>query len=433
MPPTRGVCIALSGGIDSVVLLHALAPWARECGIPFGAMHVHHGISLHADAWARFCSDLCDSLRVACKIVRVDISRWRDQGIEAAARAARWQALARCGAHHIALAHHRDDQAETVLLQLLRGAGVPGLAGMGVEGSVPGRAKDERATPIVLRPMLDVTRTQIEAFARARGLAWIDDESNDDITLARNYLRHRVMPLLVANEPAAVANLARSARHLAQAADLLTELGRADLRRLMQQGSLRLPALLALPEGRAANALRVWVRDQAVMAPTSVQLDELIRQLRQAQPAATVAFESPQYALRRYRDRLYFIGEQAVAPTRFEIAWNGRARWPLPLLGGVLTMRKRLGIGIAGRWMRSERITVRSRLPGGQICLNPGGGHRSLKNLFQEAGVPPWERERLPLVHVDGELACVPGIGVDVAFRARDGELGWTAIWRLGL
>ena len=97
----------------------------------------------------------------------------------------------------------------------------------------------------------------------------------------------------------------------------------------MQQGSLRLPALLALPEGRAANALRVWVRDQAVMAPTSVQLDELIRQLRQAQPAATVAFESPQYALRRYRDRLYFIGEQAVAPTRFEIAWNGRARWPL--------------------------------------------------------------------------------------------------------
>lgn len=429
MPPSKGVCVALSGGIDSVVLLHVLLPWARTRGIPLAAMHVHHGISPNADAWARFCRELCERLHVPFRAVRVDISPWRDQGIEAAARAARWQALGACGANHIALAHHKDDQAETVLLQLLRGSGVPGLAAMGFEAALPGPFKREHGGPIIVRPMLDVTRGEIEGYARHHGLAWIHDESNDDVAMTRNFLRREVMPRLTAAEPAAVANLARSARHLAQAAELLMELGRADIGRSPRASSLLLPPLLALGESRMQNALRAWLRDRNVMPPSTVQLEELIRQLRQARPAARVEFQCAQFALRRYRDRLYLMRPQPDAPATFEFEWNGRTRWALPPLGGVLTMRKRTGAGIADRWMRPGRISIRSRVAGGCIRLNAGGGHRSLKNVFQEAAVPPWERDRLPLIHVDGNLACIPGIGVDLTFRAAAGEVGWGATW----
>ena len=217
MPATKGVCVALSGGVDSTVLLHVLAPWARVRGIALSAMHVHHGISANADEWARFCASLCDALQVPYKIVRVDISPWHNQGLEAAARAARWEALAKCGADHIALAHHQDDQAETVLLQLLRGAGVPGLAGMGTERALtlersrrdgklePQAAVGANKPPTIVRPMLAVTRAQIEQFARQHGITSIRDESNDDVAFTRNYLRHTVMPLLVAKQPAATA------------------------------------------------------------------------------------------------------------------------------------------------------------------------------------------------------------------------------------
>ncbi|MFN0300280.1 MAG: tRNA lysidine(34) synthetase TilS [Burkholderiales bacterium] len=445
MPATKAVCVALSGGVDSTVLLHVLAPWARARGIALSAMHVHHGISANADEWARFCASLCDALRVPHQIVRVDISPWRHQGVEAAARAARREALATCGAEHLALAHHQDDQAETVLLQLLRGAGVPGLAGMATERALmlgrrtrdgkpaPQAAKSTTSTtkpPIVVRPMLAVTRAQIEQFARQHGIKSIRDESNDDVAFTRNYLRHTVMPLLIAKQPAAPANLARSALHLAEANALLTELGRSDIRRVMKGQSIILRPLLALGPARTANALRTWIRDENWRVPTTAQLEELIRQLFDARQAARTAFESDEFALRRYRDRLHLVSRRMAIPSDIAIEWNGRKRWPVASLGGVFTFRRCTGEGIADRWMKPENIITRMRADGGRIRLNAGGGHRSLKNVFQEAGLPPWERERLPLIYVGGTLACVPGIGVDLAFRANAGELGWRVRWR---
>ncbi|MSQ19526.1 MAG: tRNA lysidine(34) synthetase TilS [Betaproteobacteria bacterium] len=435
MPSSSGVCVALSGGIDSVVLLHVLQAWAGRGGVPLAAMHVHHGISPNADAWARFCAGLCAAYGIPLQIVRVDITPWRDQGIEAAARIARRQALADCGASHVALAHHRDDQAETVLLQLLRGAGLPGLAAMGAHRVVRNPAMavtNDMANPlpVFVRPMLDVTRAQIDAYARRHGLAWVHDESNDNTALTRNYLRHHVVPLLVAREPAAIANLARSARHLAQAADLLETLGQLDLRGMQRRESLLLARLLALADDRATNAMRTWLRGEAVPAPSTVQMEEFLRQLRQARPAANVAYESAGYALRRFRDRLYLLRHRDHLPIDATAEWNGRMRWSVPILGGVLIMRRRVGVGMGDRWVQAGRVFARLRTAGARIRLHPGGGSKTLKNVFQEAGVPPWERERLPLVHINSELAYVPGIGVDAAFRAARNEIGWTVAWR---
>lgn len=441
MPATKAVCVALSGGVDSTVLLHVLAPWARARGIALSALHVHHGISANADDWAQFCAGRCDALQVPCRIARVDIAPWRDQGLEAAARTARWEALAQCGVEHLALAHHQDDQAETVLLQLLRGAGVPGLAGMGTERALtPGRSQRGGKLgphaaaikpPTVVRPMLAVTRAQIEQFARQHGISSICDESNDDVAFTRNYLRHTVMPLLVARQPGAMGNLARSARHLAQADELLATLGRMDSRRLTKGRSIHLPPLLGFGPARAMNALRTWIRDENARVPTTAQLEELIRQLVDAQPAAHTAFESDDYELRRYRDRLYLVGRRMAPSSDVSAEWNGRKRWPLPSLGGEFTFRRCPADGIADRWMKPGTITARIRAAdGGRIRLNAGGGHRSLKNVFQEAGLPPWERERLPLVYIGGTLACVPGIGVDLAFRAGADEVGWLVKWR---
>ncbi len=443
MPATKGVCVALSGGVDSTVLLHVLVPWARGRGIALSALHVHHGISANADEWARFCAARCDALRVPFRIVRVDISPWRDQGLEAAARAARWEAFAQCGADYLALAHHQDDQAETVLLQLLRGAGVPGLAGMGTERAFMSRrpSRDGKmgspATvgttkpPTVVRPMLAVTRAEIEQFARQHGITSIRDESNDDVAFTRNYLRHTVMPLLVAKQPAATANLARSARHLAQADALLSELGRMDLRRVKKGRSIHLPPLLAFGPARAVNALRTLIRDENWRAPATAQLEELIRQLFDAQPAAHTSFETDEFELRRYRDRLHLVSRRMALPRSIAVEWNGRKRWPVSSLGGVFTFRRCPGDGIADRWMKPGNIIAQIRAAaGGRIRLNAGGGHRSLKNVFQEAGLPPWERERLPLIYIDRTLACVPGIGVDLAFRANADELGWLVSWR---
>ncbi len=430
MPSSSGVCVALSGGIDSVVLLHVLQSWARRCNVPLSALHVHHGISANADAWANFCADLCATYGVRLQVARVDIAPWRDQGIEAAARMARWQALAGCGARHIALAHHRDDQAETILLQLLRGAGLPGLAAMGAHREVridPARA---RPIPVFVRPMLDVTRAQIDEYARRHGLAWVHDESNDNTALTRNYVRHAVMPLLIAREPAAIANLARSARHLAQAADLLDALGQLDLRGMKNRDSLRLTRLLALSDDRATNAMRTWLRSEQAPPPTTVQMEELLRQLRHARPAANVTFESAGYALRRFRDRLYLVRRCDDPPIDPDTQWTGRMRWPIPDLGGVLIMRRRVGVGMGDRWVQAGRVSARLRTAGARIRLHASGGSRTLKNIFQEAGLPPWERERLPLVHIDGELAYIPGVGVDAAFRAARNEVGWTVAWR---
>ncbi|MBC7780347.1 MAG: tRNA lysidine(34) synthetase TilS, partial [Proteobacteria bacterium] len=235
--PTKTVCVGLSGGCDSVVLLHALVQFARGHRLRVRALHVHHGLSPNADRWAAFCRTLCRNLGVPLKVQKVIVDRALGIGIEAAARAERYRVFAVQSAASIALAHHRDDQAETVLLQLLRGAGLRGLAAMlpSTEGAGAPKAAGRSAAagltsvvmaPAIVRPLLALPRATLEHYATVQGLSWIDDESNADTAFARNFIRHDVLPLLETRYPAARTTLARSARLLGEAQALIETVAR---------------------------------------------------------------------------------------------------------------------------------------------------------------------------------------------------------------
>jgi len=416
----RVVRVGLSGGCDSMVLLDATR---RAFGdtIRVEAVHVHHGLSPNADAWADFCERACAALGVPLRVARTSIEPWRALGVEAAARLMRYEALLAPGADVLLLAHHLDDQAETVLVQLLRGAGVAGLAAMPMARAGIG--------PVVVRPFLGFTRATLEQRARERCLPWIDDESNADMRYVRNRVRHELMPGLVAIMPSAAENLARSARHLGEAAGLLEILGRDDRRALARGHQLDAAGLRALSPARAANVLRTWLRDAGLPMPRTAQVDEFLRQLHDMASDACIEVRCDGAALRAWRDGVHLV--QATPPARdCAMSWMDGAAMALPDGRGVLAFEPALGQGIAERFLVPEILDLRQRAAGDRFRLHDGAkGSRSIKNLFQAHGVPPWERTAWPMVHVGGELIGIPDIAIAAGQAARPGEPGWRMHW----
>lgn len=277
------VDVGLSGGIDSVVLLHLLR---RASQLPVRAIHVHHGLSTNADDWAVFCQNFCDSLRVDLTICRVSIDRSHGDGLEAAARNARYAAFAELHLDAVFLAQHRGDQAETVLLNLLRGTGLIGLAAMPQE-RIRGNLR-------ILRPLLDIGRDEIEAYARCEGLRWIEDESNADCRLTRNFIRHEVLPDLQVRFPNAEQALAGTAGHLAESALLLDELAAADWLAVSVEHVVPMMEVRRMAAIRLKNLLRWRLRNLGWQVPVATRLDEFARQLLTAGPDRHPALELPQ-------------------------------------------------------------------------------------------------------------------------------------------
>ena len=269
--PKPRVCVAFSGGLDSSVLLDVLALEAAAELIAVSAIHVHHGLSANADAWSRHCAATCDRLRIPLEIVRVRVQHRARQSIEEEARKARYAALRDVRADVVALAHHADDQAETILLQLLRGAGPKGLAAMAAVGT----ADANGAAPIYWRPFISIDRAQLAAYAADAGLAWVEDESNRDCDLRRNYLRQHVMPRIAGAFPASGRLLARAARLQAEAASLLDVLADMDIETLSLEAGLDCPRLALLARDRQANLLRRWLTRAGARAPSSARLAAL--------------------------------------------------------------------------------------------------------------------------------------------------------------
>jgi tRNA(Ile)-lysidine synthase len=409
--------------MDSVALLSALAELAPPMRFSLRAVHVNHGISPNAGRWAGFCAELCARLRVPLQVEAVDIAPHRVLGLEAAARKARYQVFARVDADFVVLAQHRDDQAETLLLRLLRGAGLRGLSAMSPLRSMSG------ARARLLRPLLDVPRAEIEAYARRRGLEWIEDESNSDSVRHRNFLRHEVFPMLQRQFPAAHASIARAAANLAEARELLDAMARSDLESCGDGDTLDLPALQSLGEARAKNALRYWC-DVRGMAPLSAaRTAELLRQLRESRADSQASLAAGEWRFLRYRGRLHLRQVAADVSGDLNEVWNGENALPLVALGGVLKFKPEEGRGLSVDRLRSGRVTVRLRRGGERLRLDRRRPRRTLKNLFQERGVPPWRRDRLPLVYCDENLVSVPGIGDACEFRAEPGEAGLIVTW----
>lgn len=422
-PAGSSILIGLSGGVDSVVLLHLLASLAPQYSWKLSALHVHHGISPNADAWAEFCAELCKSHAIPLQVERVDIAPLRDRGVEAAARELRHQALYRQPVDFIALAHHSDDQAETLLLQLLRGAGIKGGAAMAP-------ARGATRGPVLLRPLLDASRAELVDYAARQGLKWVEDESNTDEKYPRNFLRHRVFPLLEQRFPACRTTLARAAGHFAEADTLLDVLAEQDAQGAFDGATLDVTRLSKLDYARAKNLLRWFLQQRGALMPENPRLEEMLRQLCTARDDAQVCVAWGGWEMRRYRARAHVRNKQTEPPPGFSVSWGGEERLALP--GGMLQFLPCRGEGISRSRLDSAPVTVRMRR--GEESLRPDAARpvRSLRYLFQECGIPPWQRAGWPLLYCGGTLVAVPEIGVESAWRAASGEAGVILRWTQG-
>lgn len=422
--PTR-IAIALSGGRDSMVLLDALAVLAPELGIALSAVHVHHGLSANADAWAAFCVDECAKRAVPFAVQRVRVERAGGASLEATARTARYAALANVDADIVALAHHADDQAETLLLQLLRGSGPHGLAAMPRHHGPP-------TGPALLRPFLRLPRAAIDAYASTRALTWVDDESNANTGMKRNFLRHEIAPHLATAFPGYPATLVRAAQHQAEAAQLVDELAALDAASAIAPdvtpgATLDRAALIALSERaphRARNLLRWFLRQQGLAAPSAARLAAMLEQLTLAATDARVRLVHDGAEVGIHRGRIV-VHLPTAGP--FAIAWQGESQLALP--HGTLEFTSCVGMGIAHSALHSNAVIVRARAGGERIRLAADRPAHALKRLLQNVGMPLWQRESLPLVFCGSALAAVPGIGVDVAFQAARDAPGYALVW----
>lgn len=410
--------VGLSAGLDSVVLLHALAmlPQARARGLR--AVHVHHGLHADADQWLRHCEAICEALDVPLHSVRVEVPRDSGEGIEAAARHARHAAFAaELGDDEVlVLAHHRDDQAETFLLRALRGSGVDGLAAM--------RSWRRFGRGWLWRPLLAHSRVQLLAYAQAHGLRWIEDPSNSDPRFDRNFLRHQVLPLLGERWPHVHAALARSAELSSQATELLAEedvrclalLRTADAHAISREG------LQALPPARRARLLRRWIADLALPPLPAEGITQIEAQVLTARDDADPCFHWQGAELRAWRDLVHAGAARPSLEVGWGCEWNGTAPLSLPD-GSALLLLGASGFG------RSVRVHARQ---GGERITLPGRDHsHTLKHVLQDLGVPPWVRERLPVLSDDsGEVLAAGDLAWSAAFDAWLRERGARLLWQ---
>ncbi len=369
---------------------------------------------------------------IAFAAQRVEVVRERGVSVEAAAREARYRALdalcAQHGATTLWLAQHADDQAETVLLQLLRGAGLAGLAAMAA-GYLPAGATVTR-----VRPLLHLLRAQLEQYAAERKLTWVDDESNADTRYARNALRHDVMPALAVHFPGFRDALARTAGHAASAQRLLDDLARLDMQTAARDAGrvLSRAALLVLDDERALNLLRFWMRSLGLPAASTARLTDALRQLREVSDAHNLRVDHAGEALRSYRDEIYWeAGDSAepadetalVARAVSQLAWHGESIWRLPQWRGTFVFAEAAAGDpdtVPVTLLSTALLTARSRGGGERMHTRAEGPARTLKNLFQERGVPAWKRD-VPLLFAGDTLLFVPLLGVNRAVLMEEG------------
>jgi tRNA(Ile)-lysidine synthase len=439
------IAIALSGGLDSSALLHLAHAWARERGVALHAFHIHHGLSANADAWLAHCEQACAALGVTFEARRVELVRKEKTGTEEAARKSRYAALgALCREHGVNLlltAHHQDDQAETVLLQLLRGSGPAGLSGMDAANAAP----ELLANPdlVMARPLLSASRKQLAAYVAEHNIGYINDESNDDPRFARNALRHKVMPALADAFPGFQERFARSAQHAQSAQRLLTELAVQDLAMCLDADCLDIAKLRTLSTDRSYNLLRYWFGTRNLRMPSAAWLSEMLTQLLEARDGSQVLVTHPDCHVRRHRDRLHLTPKledlEGTREDEFDkspgtsFVWSGEIELAFPAYGGVLHIEPAAEgeDGLDADWLRAQKLMIEFRRGGERLKPAHNRPTRGLKYHYQALDIPAWERARLPVVSTPKQLLFAAGIGMDCT-QLMGGEgrfrLRWSAV-----
>jgi tRNA(Ile)-lysidine synthase len=397
----RRFVIALSGGLDSTALTHALASAAGRHGVPMLAVHVDHGLHPDSPVWAGHCRRFAAELGVEFRMLGVVVDLQSGRGPEAAARTARYSALRGLlePGDWLLSGHHEDDQAETVLLNLMRGSGPAGLAGI----------RDCRPFAVgwLVRPLLDVPRSDLARYVRAHGLDYVADPSNLDQELDRNYLRHEVMPRLAARWPDAARRIRRSAALAREAEQLHAQFAAVDRRGLGERADrLRLDGLRALSPERQRNVLRNTIFELGLPMPGARHLDRILTDLVGAREDAQPLVTWPGARARRYRDCLYLLadGELDAARPRSRPITEGHV--PVPGGLGVLVFDRHAATGLCEAVMNAG-LELRFRQGGEEIKPSDHKHTKKLKKLLQDAGIVPWMRDRLPLVYADGRLVAV--------------------------
>jgi tRNA(Ile)-lysidine synthase len=413
-------CVALSGGLDSTVLLAALAAAGLGRGTSLRAIHVDHGLHPDAAQWSAHCRALAARLGVPCEVVAVDARPAAGESPEAAARAARYAALAarlRPGGL-LLTAHHADDQLETVLLQWLRGGGLRAVAGM--------RPVAPFAGGWLGRPLLGFTRADLAAWAGTQGLTWLEDPSNADPRFDRNYLRLEVLPRLRARWPAAAVTIGRVAEQAAEVLEVAAAVSAADLATLVEGETLSLGRLETLPLARQRLAVRAWLASRGCPVPSAATLEALFRDMRLAGCDRIPVTRWPGAVVRRYRGRLYAqVGEAPadwrpgrwVPGTTFDLGGDGRLE--LVAATGEGLSRERVAAG----------LEVVPRPAGGSF--RPGGHahRRELRKWLQDRGVLPWRRATLPCICSGGQVVAIGDLAYGGALAAAAGEPSWRVVW----
>ena len=431
------IAIACSGGLDSAVLLHLSADFFASHphlhSHSLHVFHVHHGLSPNADHWLSHVQSECEQLNVPFDARKVSVARVDQHGPENAARLARYEALANlCTVHRVELlltAHHQDDQAETVMLQALRGAGLPGWSGMA------DLQRDHALLPTTVtlaRPLLDCSRKQLEQIASERAIAHIIDESNEDSRYKRNAIRHEIFPLIEQHFEGFTQALARSSHHFQTAQGLLDELACSDLQQCLNAGELNLKKLALLSVDRIDNLLRYWVVEKIGSYPSQAQLHQLHQQMLHAATDTHPQIVIGQWVLQREHDHLIIRAQARVDQPPMDavrVVWQGERQLDIPEWRGQLVFEDGEGEGFDRDLLLQGPLTLRPRQGGERLKLDGRRPSRSLKNLFQESGVAAGRRPWLPLLYAGDQLLFACGLGPNciVAEKNPGIRLHWQA------
>jgi tRNA(Ile)-lysidine synthase len=419
-----GLVVALSGGADSAALLAGLAALRAGGfrGLPLRAVHIDHGLQAAASEFREACQNLCEHLGIPLSLIRVEVQSEAGLSIEAAARDARYAALAaqlqprEC----LLTAHHRQDQAETLLLQAVRGAGVKGMSAMPL-CRVLGSGWH-------VRPVLDVPHRELLQWGGQLENFKAIDPMNEDLRFDRTYLRKAIWPLIETRWPGAETALSRSARHMAEAQELLDRVAATDVARLRDGDALSVPALRALPQANRMNAIRAWLNEAGVEAPSTARLAEALRQVFEADADQQPAIVWGNKALRRYRQRL-FLTEADCPRLEGEMPWATALGSSIALGAnlGNLTWSAQVG-GIAADALPA--VVIVRRREGGET-LKPARAARTqtVQHLCQSQGVLPWMRDALPLVFAGDELIAVADLWVEARWRVAPDAPGLKVAW----
>lgn len=413
--------LAFSGGMDSHVLLHAMVQCRDTIDTKIKAVYVEHGLQSSSHDWATHCESICQQLDIPLTVLHVDAVAAKGESPEAAARSARYDALATLVSHNEVMltAQHERDQSETVFLQLLRGAGTRGLSAM-PELSDLGEGH-------LYRPLLNINYSALQNYAQQHGLQWIDDPSNQETRFDRNLLRHDVLPLLRERWPSLDSTVLRVASQQAEAQQLLIELAEQDSQALIDSDStLLISSLLTLSAVRQRNVLRYWLERLGMRPPSAKKLTQLQHDVIHAAEDRNPCVSWQGCEVRRYRDRLYAMNPLLDLDTDLSLDWQPGEAIVLPASSGTLLSHSVKGHGVYLQGQTSLKFRR-----GGERCQPAGKtGHTSLKKLFQEAGIPPWQRNRTPLVYVNDELAAIPGLCICEPFVATGEMTGFELDWR---